>query len=164
MNYVVVSAMKTREYDTQYGKNVAYAVMLEGETEAVEVSQKVSTPAPQKGDELAGTIETTSYGRKFKKDFAKNTGKYSADPKKLEQEFKLEVAKNLSIQRQVAVKGAVDLIVAGKMEYKDLGVVFDSLMGLLNPKLHQDVVVDAEDFAKINPTDFDEPPIESYDE
>lgn len=62
------------------------------------------------------------------------TKKFEADPKKLQQEFSLEVAKNLSIQRQVSLKACVDLVVADKIAYTGLDATFDHLMLLLNPK------------------------------
>lgn len=99
-----------------------------------------------------------SYNEQFKKwefkkgSFNKSTGKYQADPVKLKQDYNLEVARNQSIQRQVALKGAVDLIVAAKRDYGELTVTFDDLMDLLKPK--REVVQDTGDFAKINPDDF----------
>ena len=67
MSYKIVSAMKTKERDSDYGVMIDYAAMFEGETEAVEISQKQSTPAPKAGDTLEGTINPTKWGRKFKK-------------------------------------------------------------------------------------------------
>jgi hypothetical protein len=80
-DFKVVSAVKTGSYDSQYGEDVdgkkvmfKYAVELEGESDAVEVSQKPSTPQPKAGDVLSGTIETSKYGRKFTKEKKGNFG------------------------------------------------------------------------------------------
>jgi hypothetical protein len=75
MSYKVVNAMKTGTYESQYGEDdgsgkkvmVKYTVQFEGSDDAVEVSQKPTTAAPKPGDEMDGTIETTQYGKRFKK-------------------------------------------------------------------------------------------------
>jgi hypothetical protein len=90
---------------------------------------------------------------------------FQADPKKLKQEMTLEVAKNLSIQRQVAMKGAVDLIVADKRKYNQLHDTYADLMQLLNP----DQAPDPFDGVEVPMTDMgdfaaEQPPIEAYDQ
>lgn len=57
-----------------------------------------------------------------------------ADPEKMAQDKILAIATNLSIQKQVALKGAVELIVASKREYGELKVTFDDLLNLLVKK------------------------------
>lgn len=89
-DYKVVSAVKTGSYDSQYGEEVdgkkvmfKYAVELEGQSDAVEISQKPSTAAPKGGDTLTGTIESTKYGKKFtkeKKGFGGGGGGGTIDP------------------------------------------------------------------------------------
>lgn len=56
---------------------------------------------------------------------------FKADPAKMKQDLSLEVARNQSIQRQVAVKAAVDLIVAGKIEYDEMYRTYGYIMELL---------------------------------
>lgn len=71
MNYKITKVSETvRDYDTKFGAMKSYKVMLENETDPVEISQKASTPAPEAGQELSGSIQTTDYGKKFKKEFA----------------------------------------------------------------------------------------------
>lgn len=65
--YVVVSAMRSGEYQTQYGKMVKYLTMFEGEQEGCEWSMKPESPVPQPGDKVFGHIENGQYGKKFKK-------------------------------------------------------------------------------------------------
>lgn len=57
---------------------------------------------------------------------------FKADPDKMDQDKKLAIATNQSIQRQVAMKGAVELIVAGKREYGELTSTFKDLMDLIS--------------------------------
>ena len=96
---------------------------------------------PQIGQELVGTIAKDKGGHmKFTKDKAQFEAPhkepaprtFKADPEKLEQDKTLTVATNRSIQRQVAMKGTVDLIVAGKISYSDLHLGYTSLMELLS--------------------------------
>lgn len=70
------------------------------------------------------------------------TKSFKADPVKLEQDLKLEIARNQSIQRQVALKAAVDVYTAsGISQYTPdtaqeyIKGHFDYFMKLLNPKL-----------------------------
>lgn len=105
------------------------------------------------------------------------TKSYTADPKKLKQEFALEVAKNQSIQRQVALKACVELICYGKREYAELADTFHEAMGLLYPGYKKtdgevppaedgETMVDQGDFAKTTHEADDDltPPAELYDE
>lgn len=62
------------------------------------------------------------------------TKEFKADPAKMAQDKHLAIATNQSIQRQVAMKGTVELIVGGIRKYDDLQVTFDDLMGLLTRK------------------------------
>lgn len=115
----------------------------------------IFAPAAE-GDEV-----TLTFDPKYKSYKAQKVGKpagksFTADPKKLEQEFKLEVARNQSIQRQVAFKGVIDLMVSGKIGVDALDVWFDLAMDKLANQWHatKNIVVDSGDFAKINPDDF----------
>jgi hypothetical protein len=57
---------------------------------------------------------------------------FKADPKKMEQDFTLEKARNMSIQRQVATKCATDLIVAGKVAYTGFHEAYTAIMEVLS--------------------------------
>jgi hypothetical protein len=65
--YVVVSAMKSGEFSTQYGKMIKYLTQFEGEQEACEWSMKDGSPAPTPGLKVTGSITDTQYGKKFAK-------------------------------------------------------------------------------------------------
>lgn len=86
---------------------------------------------------------------------------FKADPDKMKQEFTLEQAKNMSIQRQVAVKGAIDLIVAGQGDYASFHAIYVDIMEVLSePNWHNFRMQ-----ATVDPTTFDnEPPLELYDQ
>lgn len=51
-----------------------------------------------------------------------------ADPDKLKQEWELEVARNQSIQRQVAIKGVIELIIHDKIKLIDFDKQYDEIM------------------------------------
>jgi len=66
MNYKVKSAIRSGSFESKFGPMVKYTVELEGEQDAVEIVQKPDSPVPS--GEINGTIETTQYGKKFKKE------------------------------------------------------------------------------------------------
>lgn len=130
---------------------------------------------PAQGDVLEGSIsQDKAMNYKFTKDKVEQGAQspqtastpsaalsaiakqYKADPDKMQQDFTLEKAKNMSIQRQVAVKGAVELIVAGKAELTDLHVTYTDLMRLLTEP-------NWETFVANYTEDDDLPPVEVYD-
>lgn len=125
-----------------------YTIAVEGHAEP----QKTYDPALN----VIGEHEAESFQSKTGKTYWRKPGnvrrsapkEFKADPQKLKQDFTLAVAQNLSIQRQVAVKGVVELIVAGKRDYKDLQVTFDDLMGLLS--VHRDATPTDEEVENIN--------------
>jgi len=57
---------------------------------------------------------------------------YKADPDKLKQEYTLEQARNMSIQRQVGLKATIDLIVAGHRSYDQLIDTYADMMEILS--------------------------------
>lgn len=64
------------------------------------------------------------------------TKSFKADPVKLNQDLKLEIARNQSIQRQVALKAAVDVYCSSEaILVTDIETIFNDFMRLLNPKL-----------------------------
>lgn len=102
MNYKIVTAMKTGEFEGKYGKLYKYAVQFEGKDEAVEMNQKPGSPAPKAGDELEGTIESTQYGKRFKRtQTGGNQGGYRDNPER-----------QSSIEWQSARRDAVDYCIA----------------------------------------------------
>ena len=68
MKYKISNSMRTGEFESKFGKMVKYTVQFDGEAEAVEIVQKPDSPEPKTGDEVEGDIETTQYGRKFKRE------------------------------------------------------------------------------------------------
>jgi hypothetical protein len=81
---------------------------------------------------------------------------YKADPDKLKQEYSLDVAKNMSIQRQVAVKSTIDLIVAGKRKYSQLIGTYCDLMEILSEP-------DWRELEELKEMEESLPPVELYD-
>jgi hypothetical protein len=70
---------ETRTYDTKYGQMISYKLKLEGVDTPVELGQKTTTPAPQEGGTLNGTIDTSGqYGPKFKKENAQFGGGFGS--------------------------------------------------------------------------------------
>ena len=57
---------------------------------------------------------------------------YKADPDKMKQEFTLEQARNMSIQRQVGLKATVDLILGDKRSYDQLTDTYFDMMEILS--------------------------------
>lgn len=115
MSYRITAVNSTREWPSkktgqQYISYDIDLVLPDGTTEGnIELAQKKTTPAPQVGDTLEGSIDRSgSYGPKFKKAQGQGGGgarggggSRARDPQE-----------RASIERQVAYKGAVDLAVA----------------------------------------------------
>lgn len=74
--FVVKKVSEPKEFEGQYGKMSTYTLMgeLDGELDSVQLNTKSSSPAPKIGDELEGTVETTQYGKKFKKSAPQGSG------------------------------------------------------------------------------------------
>jgi hypothetical protein len=82
---------------------------------------------------------------------------YKADPDKMKQTYSLEVAKNMSIMRQVSLKAAVDLVVAGKSD--DLIKAYtDGMMLLSEPNWTKFAAPMDEKYEN------ELPPVENYEE
>jgi hypothetical protein len=101
-SYKIIAAMKTGTYQGAHGEMYKYTVQLEGEADTVEVSQKPDTPAPQPGETLEGSIESTQYGKRFKKEFKGGTGFSGGRVNSPED--------RASIERQVSLKAAVETV------------------------------------------------------
>lgn len=79
---------------------------------------------------------------------------YKADPDKMKQEFTLEQARNMSIQRQVALKAAVDLIsLSAPYSSRGFSKIYTDMMALLSEP----------DWRKFQIQDDDQPTSESDD-
>ena len=109
MSYTVTSVNGSRDWDSKYGPMKSYKVNLKGPdgnvTNDVEVSQKSTTAAPTQGQVLEGAIEAGNYGPKFKK-AQKPMGGGGGGPRPR------DPGERRSIERQVAFKGAVELVSA----------------------------------------------------
>ncbi len=108
MSYKVVNAMKTGSYESQWGEEEngkkvmhKWAVMFEGETEPVTVSQKPTQPL-KPGDTLDGTIkDDPKWGRQFEKTKA---GGYQGGNRTDSPE------QRASIEKQVCYKLAAEVV------------------------------------------------------
>lgn len=113
MSYTIRSVNSRREWDSRYGPMVSYDIDLtdpSGMVEAnVELAQKRDTPAPQAGQTLDGEIERGGkFGPKFKKAHQDRGGGGGGGGGGRQR----DPNERNSIERQVAFKGAVDLVVA----------------------------------------------------
>lgn len=81
---------------------------------------------------------------------------YKADPDKMKQEFTLEQARNMSIQRQVGLKATVDLILGGIRTYDQLIGTYCDMMEILSEPNWREL-------EELKDIEADMPPIESYD-
>lgn len=83
MLYKIQAVSQTvREYDSKYGPMKSYKVKFVGNDEAIELTQKASSPAPYEGQELEGEIDTSGqYGPKFKKAYGSGGGSYGGGGK-----------------------------------------------------------------------------------
>jgi hypothetical protein len=70
--YVVEAVNESWDWDGKFGKNRSYKLHLKGPDGAsqagVELAQKLDTPAPQVGQTLQGTLDTSGRYVKFRKD------------------------------------------------------------------------------------------------
>lgn len=108
MIYKVISAIKTGSFTSKSGEMYKYAVQLEGETDAVELVQKPTSPIPS--GEISGSIEDTQYGRKFRKEASGGFQGQRNDPQR-----------QASIEWQSARRDAVDYCIAKSRLLFDLG-------------------------------------------
>jgi hypothetical protein len=97
----IQSIMRTGEFTGKFGVLHKYMVMFEGQPDAVEMNIKPTSPVPQIGEELDGTIETTSYGKKFKRTQSGGFQGGSSNPER-----------QSSIEWQSARRDAVDYCIA----------------------------------------------------
>lgn len=106
-NYTIEAIKSDREFESKYGPLKSYKVQIKGDDGfdgEAEITQKPTTPAPQVGQQIEGTLDTSNpkFPPKLKK--AQGGGAPrggSKSPKDTD-----------SIERQVAYKGAVELAVA----------------------------------------------------
>lgn len=108
--------------DGQTFRTFSKTIAKEGWSGEVEVYEK-------NGENLVKQPQKAGFGTK----------EFKADPVKLKQDLALQIATNQSIQRQVALKCAVEVYVAqvgaGWEDYSRIQETFEDFMKLLNPKL-----------------------------
>lgn len=111
--YTVMEANLPREWEGQYGKMLSYDLVVSGPDGQVEceLAQKPETPAPKVGDLIQGTIQPgkNGYPGKLKKEKPQQGGRFSGGGKPGKPR---DPSERDSIERQVAYKGAVELVAA----------------------------------------------------
>lgn len=104
MNYTITSVGDPRSWTGKFGPMLSYDLRLEGEQETVELAQKPTTQAPVLGQTIEGTIDRTGpHGPKLKKAQPMG-GSGGGRPKDPDLDHR--------IARQVAFKGAIELVAA----------------------------------------------------
>lgn len=135
MNYTVKAVNSSREWESQAGgQMISYKLALEGDGKLVgdvELAQKKATPAPTVGQSIDGTIESTNYGPKLKKDFAGGGKSFGGGGGRAK-----DPSERRSIERQVAFKGAVELVSAIASPRSDFDFTKMALTEFFNHGLH----------------------------
>jgi len=116
MDYKVQNSIKAGQYESKFGTMYKYLIQFEGVSAPTELSQKPETPEPKQGDILHGTIADTQYGKKFTKVQKDGQGAIAGGRAK---EFKADPLKQASIEKQVALKCAVELLSAKLPQLKE---------------------------------------------
>ena len=113
-DYKVVKVSETvREWVNKHTNSpmVTYKLMVEGESEPVELNQLPDTPAPTVGQEIYGELKTTQYGKQLKKvnkDFDAVPKSTQVTSSSLEPvSVSTNYSRDDSITRQSALKSAV---------------------------------------------------------
>jgi hypothetical protein len=106
-NYTITSINGKREFESKYGPLVSYKLTITGDDGyqgEAEMTRKPDSPAPQEGEQVEGTLDKSNpkFPPKLKRAQGAPGGGSPGRPNKDSQ----------SIERQVAFKGAVELIVA----------------------------------------------------
>lgn len=106
MSYVISDiSTDISTYSSQHGDFKSYKVRFnQTGDDVIQISQKASTPAPKVGDTLEGSIEETSFGKKFKKDFTPKSGAPAASTGKDPHTMYVSYAKDIVC---VLIKGLV---------------------------------------------------------
>lgn len=101
--YTIVNvAPAPRAWESKYGPMLTYLVTLRnaaGKTMDCQLNQKANSPAPTAGQQVDGTVETTDYGPRFKKEQQARGGFQRDSPEQ-----------RASIAMQHAQKAAVDIV------------------------------------------------------
>lgn len=109
MKYKITAAIKTESFSTDHGAFDKYALQLTDESgTAVQcyINQKNTSPAPQAGEELNGTIEADNRGgMKFKKESGYGAGGGRSYGKPLEERWEMarENALTNAVNRAIAL-------------------------------------------------------------
>ena len=119
----------TRTFKTQHGEYVSYKIKAEGHGEA-ELVQKPTTHPPTVGQNVFGELVPGREGfpPKLKKHQQQAYGATSSAPPYASGSVNAprDDATGLSIERQVAYKSEIELVVAGKAEVKDIRKLTDA--------------------------------------
>lgn len=110
MSHTITAVKGQREWQGKFGAMISYDIDVTGPDGQfhgdVELAQKPETKAPYEGLVLEGTIEQGKFGPKFKKTPPATTGGGGGGPRKKDPD------ERGSIEKQVAWKGAVELVAA----------------------------------------------------
>jgi hypothetical protein len=131
--YTIETIVSEREFESKYGPLKSYKVRVQGDdgfNGEAEITQKPTTPAPQSGQVIEGTLDKSNpkFPPKLKKAQQPTGGGFKGGARSPKDSD--------SIERQVAYKGAVEMAVAFA---KDGGEASEMLPGLfeLSVKLIQ---------------------------
>lgn len=107
--YTIESIVSEREFESKYGPLKSYKVRVSGDdgfNGEAEITQKPTTPAPQGGQQIEGTLDKSNpkFPPKLKKAQANNGGGFKGGGRSNKD--------SESIERQVAYKGAVEMCVS----------------------------------------------------
>jgi hypothetical protein len=113
-SYTVTAVNGTRDWESKYGPMRSYTINLEGSDGQaamnIELAQKQTTTPPSVGQSLEGTIDWDGkFGPKFKKEQGSFGGGGGA-PAPSAPVGKRDPGQQDSIERQVALKSAVELV------------------------------------------------------
>lgn len=157
MSYTIKTVGPSKEITTKYGPLKVYSVQFEGAEDWVEINQKPESPAPTAGDNLDGTIESTQYGKRFKKAQVAGgfTGGRQTDPEtrgSIERQTALKEAREAVYNFQVLADGKPSDLDAYIVEIIATAKKFQAYLGNANAQ----TTVKAED--------DNLPPITSYEQ
>lgn len=145
MQETTITVLEIQEFSFGQGKKGWNLQTAEGDKYACFSSTEMGKITPMEPVKIRYEIkERNGYENRNIKQVADENGNFpekpaggsggrvaKADPDKLKQERELEIARNQSIQRQVAVKAAVELVVSDKIKLDELDTYYDKFMDKL---------------------------------
>lgn len=130
MIYTVKAVNGHKEWESKYGVMIAYKLDLDDDAGKlvgdVELNQVKKTPAPVVGQELDGTIGEGKFGPKFTKTPPQTGGGGGGGSRPR------DPSERQSIERQVAFKGAVELVSRIELEKRDSISIKSALTDFFN--------------------------------